>query len=108
MRKIVWCDEKILGRFLSVVNKIIKTMSGKKVGLTLGILSLSLFFVCMAWGSLLGTAALKDLHVQLMQIFYPGFSFAVAGIILGAIEAFVYGWFIGVVYVWLCKKICHD
>ena len=77
-----------------------------KVGNATGAVSLIIFVICMSWGILLATPALKDLHIQLMQVLYPGFSFSLGGVILGLIESFVYGWLIGAGFLWLCKKTC--
>ncbi len=77
-----------------------------KTGNVFGILSIILFFVCMAWGVLLSEPSLQELHLNLIKVAYPGFAMSLGGAIIGIIEAFVYGWIFGVVFAWLCKKVC--
>lgn len=77
-----------------------------KAGYVGGILFTAFFLVCSVWGAVLGTAALKELHFNILQIALPGFSFSLLGYAIGIIEAFVYGWIAGAFLVWLCKKLC--
>ena len=77
-----------------------------KTGYVIGVISVAFFALCMFWGLLISDPILKELHQNILRIAYPGFSFGLAGIIIGAIEAFVYGWFFGVFLAWLCRKMC--
>jgi hypothetical protein len=77
-----------------------------KMGNVIGIISLVIFVVCTGWGALLSAPELKELHFNLLRIFYPGYGAGLAGIIIGAVEAYIYGWLIGAGFVWLCKRIC--
>ncbi len=77
-----------------------------KTGYVIGILSIIFFLACTAWGVLLPTQALKELHFSLLQMAYPGFAFTLVGYVIGVIEAFIYGWFAGVLFAWLCKQLC--
>ncbi len=79
-----------------------------KAGYVGGTFFVAFFLVCTTWGALLGTPALKELHLSLLQVTFPGFSFAVSGYVLGLVEAFAYGWFGGVFFTWLCKKMCAN
>ncbi len=78
----------------------------KKTGYALGIISVVFFLACSVWGVFLPAPELKELHFNFLRIAFPGFSFTVLGYIAGIIEAFVYGWFAGVFFAWICKKIC--
>lgn len=80
-------------------------MKKNKIGKTVGIISVIIFIFCMFWGFLLSTPTLKELHINLLKIFYPGFNFNTIGIIIGLFEAYIYGWIIGISFVWLHKKI---
>ncbi len=77
-----------------------------KTGYVLGILSALFFIVCTIWGVLISAPVLKELHLMLMQIAYPGFTLTAVGYIIGLVEAFVYGYIIGALFAWLCKKVC--
>lgn len=77
-----------------------------KTGNLVGILAVAFFALCLAWGLLLSDPTLKELHGNLLLIAFPGFSFGVLGIVIGAVEAFVYGWLFGILLAWLCKKMC--
>ncbi len=78
----------------------------KKTGNVIGIVSVAFFFLCMAWGLVLVDPTLKELHANALRIAYPGFSMSLAGAAIGAIWAFIYGWFFGAFFAWLCRKIC--
>lgn len=77
-----------------------------KIGLVLGIISVVFFLICSVYGWLSTAVELQTLHYQLLQLMYPGFAFTVSGYIIGVVEAFVYGWLTGVLFTWLCKKMC--
>ena len=64
------------------------------------------FALCMVWGLLITEPALKALHYDILRIAYPGFTFSAMGIIIGLVESVVYGFFFGVLFVWLCKICC--
>jgi|GEM_PF-1349060 len=83
-----------------------KNLNINKTGCVFGIISLLFFFVCTLWGGVISNPALKELHFALVQIAYPGFAFTLAGYLIGLLEAFVYGWVIGALFAWLCKKLC--
>jgi len=77
-----------------------------KTGNVAGIISVVFFLVCMTWSVLFTAPELKELHLNLMRITYPGFSMNFIGAILGIVEAFIYGWLFGALLAWLCKKVC--
>jgi len=77
-----------------------------KTGYVVGIISVVLYVICTVWGVLLGSQELKELHVKLLEMAFPGFSFTFIGYIIGLVESFVYGWLFGVFLAWLCRKIC--
>ena len=81
-------------------------LSIKKTGNIVGILFVAFFVVCMAWGLLLVDPTLKELHKNLLLIAYPGFGFSIVGILVGIVESYIYGWFSGALFSWLCKKSC--
>jgi uncharacterized protein YacL len=78
----------------------------KKTGYVVGVISLVFYVVCTVWGALIGSQELKELHVKLLEIAYPGFGFNFLGYIVGLIESFIYGWLLGAFFAWLCRKIC--
>ncbi len=69
-------------------------------------LFVAFFALCMLWGLLLTEPALKELHQNILKIAYPGFSFSAVGMLIGLIESVAYGFFFGVLFVWLCKVCC--
>ncbi len=77
-----------------------------KTGYLVGIFSFVFFVLCMFWGLVLSDPILKELHQNILRIVYPGFGFSAQGVLLAGVEAFVYGWFFGVLLAWLCKKMC--
>ncbi|MDP4001256.1 MAG: hypothetical protein Q8P83_03375 [bacterium] len=77
-----------------------------KTGNVVGILSVAFFVLCMLWGITITTPELKDFHKNILEIAYPGFGFGLGGLIIGLIEAYIYGWVFGALFAWLCKKIC--
>jgi len=79
-----------------------------KTGYVVGIISVLFYLVCSFWGGLFVAPALKALHLSLLQLTYPGFAFTISGYLIGLVEAFIYGWVIGVLFVWLCKKLCVE
>jgi len=79
-------------------------LSIKKIGNIVGIASLAFFFLCIVWGVFIVSPDLKELHYNLVLITYPGFSFGLIGILIGAVEAYVYGLIIGAFFGFLCKK----
>ena len=81
-------------------------LNSVKTGNALGIISVVFFFLCIAWGLLLSDPALKELHLNILRIAYPGFTMSVVGAIIGIVEAFAYGWVFGALFAWLCRKMC--
>ncbi len=79
-----------------------------KAGYVGGLSVAAFFIVCSAWGVLLSAPELKELHLNLLKLAFPGFGFTFSGYVLGLAEAFAYGWLGGVFVVWLCKKICVE
>ncbi len=77
-----------------------------KMGLVWAGISIAFFFLCMAWGLLLTDPTLQTLHRNLLQIAYPGFSMSIVGAIFGLLWATAYGFFFGVLFVWLMKVCC--
>ena len=77
-----------------------------KTGNVVGIISIAFFLLCLIWGVILTDPVLKELHTNIIRITYPGFTISIGGVIIGLIEAFIYGWLFGVLSSWLCKKIC--
>ena len=84
------------------MNKFNKT----RAGYAGGVFVVAFFVICAAWGILLGAPELKELHLNLLRLTFPGFGFSFSGYLIGLVEAFVYGWVGGVFLVWLCEKIC--
>jgi len=83
-----------------------KNLYKNKIGCVIGIISVFFYFICTFWGGLFTTPVLKELHFNLLQLAYPGFTFTIVGYIIGLVEAFIYGWIIGTLFTWLCKNIC--
>jgi len=77
-----------------------------KSGNVFGVLWVAIFGLCMAWGLVLLDPVLKELHLNILRIVYPGFSMSFVGIVIGVVESFIYGWLIGVLFAWLCRKVC--
>ncbi len=77
-----------------------------KTGYVIAVLSIAFFALCLLWGLILSDPALKELHSNLLRIAYPGFGYNLLGILVGAVETFIYGWLFGVLLAWLCKKMC--
>ncbi len=77
-----------------------------KTGLVVGALAVLFFALCMVWGTLLPTTELQTVHRQLLQISYPGFSMTLGGMLLGAVESFIYGAIVGLLFAWLCRRVC--
>lgn len=77
-----------------------------RMGNVVGVISIAFFFLCMAWGIELSNPALKELHLNILKIAYPGFTMSFAGAIIGTAWAFIYGWLFGALFGWLCRKFC--
>ena len=77
-----------------------------KTGHVAGILSVAFFALCMLWGFVLSDPTLKELHLNILRIAYPGFGMSLVGFLIGAVEAFIYGWVFGALLAWLCRKMC--
>ncbi len=77
-----------------------------KTGNAFGILSVIFFLFCMAWGFLLTDPVLKELHVNILRIAYPGFTMSLIGAVIGLVETFIYGWIFGALFAWVCRKVC--
>lgn len=78
-----------------------------QIAVVLAIISLIFFIICSLWGFALTSETLKALHFQLLQIFYPGFSFSAVGYLLGIVESFVYGYLLGLLFVYLHEMLCE-
>ncbi len=81
-----------------------KNLSALKIGLTFGVFSIGFYLLCILWGGLFQSVELKELHFQLLQLTYPGFSYTILGYFIGIIETFIYGYVIGIFFTFLCKK----
>jgi len=77
-----------------------------RTGTVVGIVSAVFFLICVAWGVVLTNPVIEELHLNLIQMVYPGFTMSFVGAIIGIVEAFIYGWFFGVLFAWLCRKVC--
>ncbi len=77
-----------------------------RIGIVVGIVSVVFFLLCVVWDSAISDQALRELHNNILRIAYPGFSASFTGILIGAVEAFAYGWILGALFSWLCNKIC--
>lgn len=86
----------------------IKLGNINKIGIVLGIVFVAFFLICTVYGGLFADVALKELHLQIVQLMYPGFAFTAIGYLIGTVEAFVYGWILGALFVWLHNKICCE
>lgn len=54
------------------------------------------FIICFFWGSLLADPALKDLHMALLKMSFPGFTGLTIGSFLnGFIQSIIWGLIIG-------------
>lgn len=83
-----------------------KYLDTYKVGNVVGIISTVFFLLCMGWGAVLTDPVLIELHLNILRITYPGFAMSFVGALIGVVEAYIYGWVLGVLFVWLCKKTC--
>ncbi len=79
-----------------------------RTGNVLGIISAAFFLACMVWGFLFSDPVLQELHLNLLRLVYPGFTMSLAGGVIGIVEAFVYGWLLGVLFAWLCRIACVE
>ena len=77
-----------------------------KTGNVVGLVSMAFLLLCMSWGFVLASPVLKELHLDIMRIVYPGFSMSLIGAIIGLAESFAYGWLFGAFFAWLCRKLC--
>lgn len=77
-----------------------------RTGVVVGGLSVAFFLLCMAWGAFLSSPELKEFHLNLLRVAYPGFAMSVWGAVIGAVEAFVYGWVFGALFAFLCRTVC--
>ena len=65
------------------------------------------YLVCLAYGLFL-VGALADLHRSLFELL-PGFTLTVNGVIIGAVEFFVFAWVFAWYYVWMHNSsMVHD
>ena len=78
----------------------------KKTGSVVGVISMIFFLLCMLWGIVLTDPILKELHLDILRIVYPGFSMSIVGVIIGIVEGFIYGLFFGALFSWLFRKVC--
>lgn len=79
-------------------------LNTKKTGKVMGIISVAFFLLCMVWGVVLVDPTLKTLHANILRIVYPGFAMSFVGFLMGIIEAFIYGWILGVLFAWLHNR----
>jgi uncharacterized protein YacL len=77
-----------------------------RTGYIVGGLSIVFFILCMIWGTILTDPTLKELHLNILKITYPGFTMSAVGFVIGVVESFVYGFVFGVLFAWLCKVVC--
>ncbi len=80
-------------------------LSINKTGYVVGILSVIFYLVCSIWGGMFASVTLKEFHFNFLQIAYPWFSYTVGGYMIGFIEAAIYGWVTGALFVWLYQTI---
>jgi len=80
-------------------------MKLKKVALTAGLTFAFFFLFAFFWGYIQPTNNLRNFHLQLMQLYYPGFSLDFKGFFIGIVEAFVYGYVIGAFFMFIYKKV---
>jgi hypothetical protein len=76
-----------------------------KAGYIGGVLSVVFLFLCVGWVFLLKSPELQKLHLQLLQMTYPGFNFTFSGLAIAFGEAFLYGLFFGVLFSWLFNRL---
>ncbi|MBU2213030.1 hypothetical protein KJ996_00115 [Patescibacteria group bacterium] len=74
----------------------VSAYSSRQWALALAIVASSIFVACFFWGSLLNDPALKELHMNLMRVSFPGFSgITIGGFINGFIQSTAWGLGIG-------------
>lgn len=81
-------------------------LSVVRTGYVVGGLSVAFFVLCMIWGVIISDPTLKELHLNILKIAYPGFAMSVTGFVIGVIESFIYGWIFGALFAWLCRLAC--
>ena len=75
-------------------------MSLKTASARGGLVGAVLFIACVSWVYFLSPEA-ASLHLKLLPIAWPGFSFSASGLIIGLVESYVYGWVFGWVIIWI-------
>ncbi len=65
-----------------------------RLGLSLGTFVVVVYVACLALALVVPDGGLHQVWLQ----FYPGFSWTLAGILLGLLESFVYGFFGGLIF----------
>ena len=81
-------------------------LNTRKSGNVIGMITVVFFALCMFWGLILVDPVLKELHLNILKITFPGFSMTAVGILIGAIESFIYGWIFGALFARICRKVC--
>lgn len=70
----------------------------KATALAIGVLGALFFVICILWYYVL-PAELQQLHVDLLRVSLPGFTWLTVGtFILGLVESFVYGFVAGYLF----------
>jgi len=68
----------------------------KPLGHTLSIFFAISFLLCVAWGLVMP----DNLHMhEAWSAFLPGFNWSVLGVLFGLVGAYLYGWYIALVFV---------
>lgn len=57
------------------------------------------YFLCLGYGAFISPAGVA-LHKSLFELL-PGFTWTASGIIIGAIEFFIFAWIFAAYYVWM-------
>ena len=72
-----------------------------RVALTLAFTWAIVYVVCLIWGSMQKSSGMRKLYEQMMAVSYPGFSMSFGGMVIGLVEAFIYGYVIGAIFCWI-------
>lgn len=68
----------------------------KPLGHSLSIFFAISFLLCVAWGLVMP----DNLHMhEAWSAFLPGFNWSVLGVLIGLVGAYLYGWYIALVFV---------
>ncbi len=72
-----------------------KSLSIKTVGLALGALVAATYVLCVLWDLVFPGWAMY----QVWQGLFPGFSWSIGGLVIGLVEAIIYGFYPAVIFV---------